>query len=299
MLAPGRRVSADPQWLIGNLWVQQSALFATNSGVFLSEGQALLIDPGVFPHEVDALTAFLAAQGARATAVALTHAHWDHLLGAARFPAARVIAHTAYRAVVATHEADLARQVAAWQRESDLPGGPPFTAPAPDEVFTDEQDLVIGRIALRLTAAPGHTPDQITIYEPENGALWAADMLSDQEIPFVGGGLGAYEATLATLAGWDIRALVPGHGAPTDAPAEIAARVAGDRAYLVELRGRVERALAAGYPMTETVAVCSDMQFRYPEANAEPHRRNVESAYIELGGEPPPYTSGWDREWAL
>jgi glyoxylase-like metal-dependent hydrolase (beta-lactamase superfamily II) len=299
MLAPGRRVTADPLRFSGNLWVQQSAVFATNSGVFLSEGQALLVDPGVFPHEVDGLAAWLAAQGARAAVVALTHAHWDHLLGAARFPDASVITHTAYGAVVATHEADLARQVAAWQRENDLGGALPFAAPTPDQVFTDERALVVGGLTLRLIAAPGHTPDQFTLYEPQSGALWAADMLSDQEIPFVGGGLGAYEATLAALAGWDIRALVPGHGAPTNAPDEIAARVAGDRAYLVELRGRVERAVAAGYGITETVTLCSDMQFRYPEANAEPHRRNVESAYVELGGEPPPYTSGWDREWAL
>ena len=111
-------------------------------------------------------------------------------------------------------------------------------------------------------------------------------MLSDQEIPFVGGGLGAYEATLAALAGWDIRPSRPATARPPIRPRR-SPRVAGDRAYLVELRGRVERAVAAGYPMAEAVTTCSDMQFRYPEANAEPHRRNVESAYMELGGGPP------------
>ena len=55
-------------------------------------------------------------------------------------------------------------------------------------------------------------------------------------------------------------------------------------------------AIADGKTLAETVALCADIPFHHPEGNAGPHRLNVESVFVELGGavEAPPV--GWQRE---
>ncbi|HMA37880.1 MAG TPA: hypothetical protein VKY74_25750, partial [Chloroflexia bacterium] len=112
---------------------------------------------------------------------------------------------------------------------------------------------------------------------------------------FVADSLTRYEHTLAALAGQDIRVLIPGHGTPTTDPPAIRRRLAEDRAYLAELRRRVAQAVQAGQTLAETVAACGDMDYRRPEENADPHRRNVESAYAELGGAVDARHGGWSQ----
>src|SRR5207237_1298579 len=140
--------------LTPNLYVAQSRLFHTNQGIFVSEGQACLVDPGIYPDEIEAIARFVSKQSASAQAIILPHTH-----------------------------------------------------------------------------APGHAADQLTLYHPETATLWAADMLSDLEIPFVSHDLDAYQLTLAALASWDIRVLIPGHGHTTTNPQEIQARLSEDIAY--------------------------------------------------------------------
>ena len=148
-------------------------------------------------------------------------------------------------------------------------------------------------LVLQLIHVPGHAADQLAIYELQRACLWSSDILSDVEIPFVSDSLAAYERTLASLAGYDLRRLVPGHGHPTANAAEITARLNEDRAYLAELHTRVARAVERGLPLPEAVSACADMHYRNPAENSGPHRLNVESAYLELGGEAGLEPVGW------
>ncbi len=277
------------------LWVTQSDLYQTNSGVFLSAGAAVLIDPGILPAASQAIAQFVQEHDADVTAIILTHGHWDHILGPEQFPGVRVLAQAGYREVLRDHREDLQRQVASWEAERGYQRATPFEPPHPDEIFGESLAWPVGALTLQLQHSPGHAPDQITVYHAPQGTLWAGDMLSELEIPFVSHNLAAYEATLAQLAQLEIRTLIPGHGTPTQDPAEIGARLLEDRAYLAELRARVSLALQAGASSSETVAACAAMSYRHPEDNALPHRWNVESVYAELGGK---CTSpnGWERE---
>ncbi len=63
-----------------------------NAGVFISAGEACLIDPGLVPDEMDGLEAKIKSEGALLKAMILTHAHWDHVLGPERFPNCPTIA---------------------------------------------------------------------------------------------------------------------------------------------------------------------------------------------------------------
>ena len=283
--------------LTPSLWVTQSALYATNSGIFLSEGQACLIDPGITPEAIAGIARFVAEQGATPQAIVLTHGHWDHLLGAEHFPGIAIIAHTAYYDVLQARGDALQRQVATWEADAGIHRQQPFAPPRPTLTFDSDMTFTVGALKLCFSHAPGHAPDQLVITHAASGVLWAGDMLSDLEIPLVSHNLAAYERTLARLAELDIRVLIPGHGQPTGDPAEIRARLAADRAYLAELHARVAQAVAQGKSVAETVALCDDMTFRHPAENRGPHRLNVESAYLELGGEADPTEAGWNQEW--
>ncbi len=280
-----------------DLWVAQSPLFATNSGVWLNGFQAILIDPAIYPAEIAAMRDFLAARDIEPASLILTHSHWDHVFGPAHFPGVPIMAHANFSRRAHAPDAHLLEKIARFEEEADIHRDAPFVIPTPAQTFDDEGELRLGDRTLRLTHAPGHAADQTTVYDAASGTLWAADMLSDLEIPFVSDSLAAYERTLAGLAGRDIRALVPGHGAPTTDRAEIQARLADDRAYLAELRERVARAVAAGQTLGEAVAACADMRFRRPDDNAGPHRLNVESVYAELGGDTAGEAVGWAAAW--
>jgi glyoxylase-like metal-dependent hydrolase (beta-lactamase superfamily II) len=143
---------------------------------------------------------------------------------------------------------------------------------------------------------PGHAEDQLAIFEPDEGWLWAADTLSDREIPFVSESLAKYEATIARLATVAAVVAVPGHGSPAGDPAEIAARVEEDRAYLADLRAGVESALAAGGDVAAAIAACAGIGLKNEDENRGAHRLNVESVYIELGGAADSDAVGWKQK---
>ncbi|MFN2286422.1 MAG: MBL fold metallo-hydrolase [Anaerolineae bacterium] len=282
--------------LTSHLWVTQSTLFATNSGIFLSGDEVCLVDPGIAPETIKAIARFVADQGATPRAIVLTHAHWDHVLGPEHFPDVPVIAHDGYLRVLRKHGADLYRQIDAWEVQAHIRRPRPFLLPKPTYTFDAALTFTLGDIRLRVFHAPGHAPDQAAVYHEESGTLWAADTLSDIEIPLVHS-LNAYECTLAHLTTLELRVLIPGHGAPTTDADEIQRRLAEDRAYLAALHERVAAAVAVGQTLAETVDVCAEMPLPRPCDDPTPHTWNVESAYAELGGQVEGPV-GWEREWS-
>jgi glyoxylase-like metal-dependent hydrolase (beta-lactamase superfamily II) len=273
--------------------VAQSRFGQTNAGLWLSRGQACLIDPGVYPDEIADWDRFVTGQGVMSRTIVITHSHWDHILGPERTPGARVVAHAAFSTCVLGKEGQV--WVERWEAREGLTRARPFVAPQPDVAFEDEMTLDVGDLSLQLIHAPGHAADQLVVYHAESATLWAADMLSDLEPPYLAHSLVAYERTLARLAELEVRLLVPGHGSLATDAGQIGARLSEDAAYLAELRDRVGRAVRDGKTVQETVALCADVRYRCPEENAGPHRMNVESVYLELGGEADPAGVGWSR----
>ncbi len=282
-----------PAQLTTGLWVFPSRSMAYNAGVFVRGGQALLIDPGPHPDETGAIAAFVAGRGATVAAILLTHSHWDHILGPGRLPPAPIIAQARYPATVERDKQRISAQVARWEARHGEGRSVPFAIPAADRLIGDAGELEIGGARLELLHIPGHANDQLAIFAPDEGWLWAADTLSDREIPFVSESLAEYESALARLDSVPARLAVPGHGSPARSPAEVAARVSEDRAYLAALRARVEATLAAGADLAAVRAACGGVRLKNEAENRGPHRLNVESVYIELGGAADPELVGW------
>ena len=287
--------------------ITRSRALSYNSGIFISERQAALIDPGLFPDEIEGIKQFVIKQGAEAGVIVLTHSHWDHILGPEHFPGVRVVAQRDYRSadcglMNAGRRQKTMEEIGRWEEENDVRRDRPFSVPRPQAVFDGSLMLLLGRRPLQLIHAPGHWPDQLVVYEPEDKVLWAGDMLSDIEIPFVSHRLEAYEQTLRMLQGMDIRILVPGHGAVATDAGEIERRFREDELYLRELRRAVETWVAQGSlpgdnpPISRKEIRGLSLGFTPSprlEANLYPHRLNIETVWQELGGEPDPAHPGW------
>jgi glyoxylase-like metal-dependent hydrolase (beta-lactamase superfamily II) len=206
-----------------------------------------------------------------------------------------VVAHAAYERTLDPHGI---RVVLGQLEESKgIARERPFDPPLPDETFDDGLTLRVGDLELRLEHAPGHTADMLTIYEPQSATLWAADMLSDVELPLVCHDLADYERTLAALDGREIRTLVPGHGARTDDRTEIRRRIDEDRRYLDRLTSDVTDAVAAGRSLDETVSACGDVRLGRSDEDEAIHRLNIEKVYADLGGDADPSDVGYVRVW--
>ncbi len=102
-------------------------------------------------------------------------------------------------------------------------------------------ELPVAGLGAEVVEHDAHAPGHAAIWLPDSRVLLAGDMLSDLELPlpFDPDDLAAYLAGLEVLAPYvaAARALVPGHGNPTDRPAE---RLDADRRYLDTLLAGVD-----------------------------------------------------------
>jgi len=275
------------------LTVLHGRALSYNAGVFIAGVSAVLVDPGMFADEVDRVRAHVHARDAEPHHVIITHFHWDHVLGPEYFPGVPVVAHSEALAVQQEHGRRIEHQVTEWERTNGVQRELPFLLAEPDETFGDELELGVGNDALRLIHAPGHAPEQLVAWHEASRTLWAADMLSDIEIPFVMQSLTVYRRTLDRLVELQPAVLIPGHGSATTDPREVVRRFERDRAYLAKLEERVGAAIRAGRSAVETVRECQGLS-PLPD-NEWPHQQNVLTAFAELGGVVDPAHPGWNR----
>jgi glyoxylase-like metal-dependent hydrolase (beta-lactamase superfamily II) len=276
-----------------SLVVRPSRYLHYNAGAFVSDGEACLVDPGILREEVEALVRDVG--GAELRYVVLTHADWDHVLGPEHLPPSTIVAHGTYAEEL---DPDGIRAVLRQLEErAGVARDTPLDPPLPALTFDATLELTVGALELQLEHAPGHAESMLTVHEPREACLWAADVLSDVEIPIVVHDLASYERTLARIAKLDLRTLVPGHGTATSDGTEIRTRLDEDRRYLEQLRETVAHAVTAGRSLEETAALSTSIPLRRSEDDETTHRLNVEKVYADLGGDADPDEVGFRRAW--
>lgn len=275
------------------LVVQPSRYLHYNAGAFVSAGEACLVDPGILREETEAL--LRATRGAALRCIVLTHADWDHVLGPEHLPPTPIVAHASYAEDL---DVDGTRfMLSKLERYAGEARARELDPPLPTTTFEDSLVLRVGELELRLEHAPGHARSMLTIYDELSATLWAADVLSDVELPSIIDDLESYERTLARISQLQVTTLVPGHGNRSDDAREIRRRIDEDRAYLAQLRAEVTAAVASGHSLEETVSACATIPFSRSDDDAETHVLNVEKAYADLGGEADPEQVGYARAW--
>lgn len=284
----------------GGVLVRQSRVIWMNSALLLHPEHAVLVDPGVLPSELDDLADAVRRAGPKTVSIVFTHSHWDHVLGRPWWPQAGTVGHAWLGAellrdagaILAEASAHATRFGETWSR-----GFQPFE---PDLVVNDgyvlsrdERVTVLGPWRLMLREARGHCDSQITIDLEDRRLLFAADLLSDLEIPWLDRNPAYYRHTLMRIAMRTdfgrIDTLVPGHGSIARNNEEVRARVRRDLHYLDTMETGVRKAYRAGRSLEETQAQFAAMDYlgkgaEYPMD--EVHRENVRITWEAVASEP-------------
>lgn len=139
--------------------------------------QAICIDPG---DEAERIVEELEKHGLELQAIALTHAHLDHVGGVRGLkrlcPKAEVILHAAdeplYRAL-AEQPAWIGIPRAQWP----LYGFDYEEPPAVDRYWTDGEAYTVGRLEFKVLHCPGHTPGHVVLFNERERKVFVGDCL--------------------------------------------------------------------------------------------------------------------------
>jgi glyoxylase-like metal-dependent hydrolase (beta-lactamase superfamily II) len=224
--------------------IHQSEFCQSNAVVVRGHAGALLIDTGIYGHEMACLADDLSESGQTVAAGFSTHPHWDHVLWHAGLGAAPRYGTARCAAAVRDQLSDVGwkARIAEWI--------PPDIA---EQISWDLFGLITGLPAetawipwdgpqVRIIEHQAHAPGHAALLIEERGVLVGGDMLSDVLIPMLDLGDTAdpiedYLAALRLLecVAGDVDVLVPGHGSIGGA-GQVHARIDQDRAYVDALR---------------------------------------------------------------
>jgi len=255
--------------------------FISNSAFVVTEDGVVVIDALGSP----ALAVELLAEIRRVTAqpvryVIVTHYHADHIYGLQSLKAAgaTIVAHPAGREYLTSDAAQLRleasrQELAPWIDENTR------LVPADRWLDADDATLRVGSFNFRIQhVGPAHTPEDLVVYVPERGALFAGDLVFRGRIPFVGqADSRQWIASLARLIEFRPLIMIPGHGPVSREPL---ADLEMTRDYLVYLRTTMGAAAAELEPFDEVYAKTDWSRFERMPLFRAANRVNAYNTYL-------------------
>ncbi|MBC8030344.1 MAG: MBL fold metallo-hydrolase [Pyrinomonadaceae bacterium] len=138
---------------------------------------AICIDPG---DDSRAIVEAIDKHGLELQAIAVTHAHLDHIGGVAALkklkPAADVMLHKADEFIY-----DALPEQAAWigipRNQWGAMGLNFETPPKVDGYWEDGQAYKVGELEFQILHCPGHTPGHVVLFEPTERKVFVGDVL--------------------------------------------------------------------------------------------------------------------------
>ena len=218
-----------------------SALTGSGTNTWLVGATGLaVIDPGPdLPGHLDAILAAV-LPGQRIERIVVTHAHLDHSALVPRLAAATGAPVHAFG--TATEGRSAVMRHLATQLPTDGEGLDPTFRP--DHRLGDGETLSGPDWSLTALHTPGHLGGHLclalgaTLFSGDHVMGWSSSIVSPPD-----GDMGDYMASLHRLAATAWRRLLPGHGAPVEAPAE---RIAALIAHRQDREAQILRVLAEG-----------------------------------------------------
>ncbi len=147
-------------------------LFQENTYVLYDETKdCIIIDPGCYDSDEEAaLKAFIESKGLKPVKLVNTHGHIDHVLG-------NFFVSEEYRVDLYGHE-NLVDQLKTIPNYSKLYGFSGYkSSPQPKHYLKEGDKLVFGNSELEVLFCPGHAPDHIVFYNPDQHFVINGDVL--------------------------------------------------------------------------------------------------------------------------
>jgi len=223
--------------------------------------------------------------------VVLTHCHADHLYGLQVFKeaGARIVAHTGCRDYL---QSDTAQLRLAASRDELFPWVDEHTRLVTPDLWVgdkgDEQDLVLklGAREFRVRhVGPSHTVEDLVVFDPVTGVLFAGDVVFRGRIPYVGqADSRRWISAMDRVLELQPRMMLPGHGPVSTEPA-VDLRLTRD--YLAHLRQTMGDAARNLEPFDEAYARTDWSRFAGLPLFAAVNRMNAYNTYLLMEHEQP------------
>lgn len=150
--------------------------FSENTYVLYDETEeAVIVDPGCYePQEYQELNYFIKKNDLKPVGIYNTHAHIDHVLGAAKLK-------NTYKIPFALHRLDepLLRAVKTYAPNY---GFPTFDEPTVERWLLEGETVEFGNSALKIIFVPGHAPGHVAFVNDAQKFVVGGDVLFRQSI---------------------------------------------------------------------------------------------------------------------
>jgi glyoxylase-like metal-dependent hydrolase (beta-lactamase superfamily II) len=210
----------------------------------------------------------------------VTHYHADHIYGLQAFKAAgaKILAHTGGREYLAS---DTAQRRLEASRQDLFPWIDERTRLVAADDWLSEPDttLRLGGKEFRIRhVGPAHTPEDLVVFEPGSGVLFAGDLVFRGRVPFVGqADSRQWIESLSQVLEFKPRLLIPGHGPVSETAV---ADLALTRDYLSYLRRTMGEAARKLEPFEEAYANTDWSRFEHLPLFKVANRMNAYNTYL-------------------
>ena len=254
--------------------------FISNAGFVITPTSVVVIDALGSPRLAERLTAEIKKRTSLPISdVILTHYHADHIYGLSYFKlmGAHITAHAAAKEYIQSDTAQLRLEAS----RTDLA---PWIDDKTHLVLADTwiagpTSLKIGGWVFELDhVGPSHTPEDLTVFVPEDKVLFAGDLFFNGRLPFVGkANSSQWILSLDQMLQHDAKTVVPGHGPASTNPKK---DIGMTRDYLKYLRASMGAAVQDLVPFADAYKATDWSTFEATPMFGFANRMNAYNTYL-------------------
>ena len=226
-----------------------------NTGIVIGDNAVLVADTQATPVMAqDVIRRIREVTDKPIRYVVLTHYHAVRVLGAAAYQGAEILASKdTYDLIVERGDADMKSEIGRFPRLFQAVESVPGLT-WPTITFSGEMTLWLGKLEVKLMQlGRGHTKGDTVVWLPGEKTLLSGDLVEYGATPYAGDSyFNDWPQTLDAVAALQPAQLVPGRGAALKTPQEVAAGLAGTRAFIAELYESVKASAQSGLDLGAT-----------------------------------------------
>jgi len=221
-----------------------------NTGIVIGDDAVMVIDTQATPvMAADVIRRIREVTDKPIKYVLLSHYHAVRVLGASAYQPEHIIAsQDTYELIVERGEQDKASEIGRFPRLFQNVESVPPGLTRPTLTFQNKMTLWLGKLEVQiLQLGRGHTKGDTVVWLPQDKVLFSGDLVEFDATPYAGDAyFQDWPQTLDNIAALKPEKLVPGRGAALQSPAQVAAGLAGTRAFVSELYESVKAGASAG-----------------------------------------------------